>query len=326
MAEEKKSSSSENNEDIFDKYGIIIIIVILLIITTISSGKSFFSFEDSSNENTITEEKPKRNWDFSVTKIIGQGDLSLGDVIITNGKTQVRTMPGGSILGIQPKLSLGKIMEGPVDQFGTLWWRVNFEKAPSGWVEYNFISTKIKLIKTVNFPITLYKGFKPVGWFSSIFLLLIIFYYKFRLANENRILEKKRRVKDEMAEKRLKEMKLDNRNNLGLPTDEKYQNQRWEHVKELMKSKNQSDWRQAIIEADIILDEMLRRMSYDGLTIGDMLKQVEASDFATLDQAWEAHKFRNEIAHTGSEFVLSKDEAERVISLYQAVFDEFYFV
>ena len=57
-----------------------------------------------------------------------------------------------------------------------------------------------------------------------------------------------------------------------------------------------------------------------------MLKQVEASDFSTLDKAWEAHKFRNEIAHTGSEFVISKDEADRVISLFDAVFSEFYYV
>ena len=35
----------------------------------------------------------------------------------------------------------------------------------------------------------------------------------------------------------------DTREELGVSTEEQYKNPRWEHVKELMKSKNQNDWR-----------------------------------------------------------------------------------
>ena len=103
-------------------------------------------------------------------------------------------------------------------------------------------------------------------------------------------------------------------------------NERWNHIEELIKSYNSNDWRQAIIEADLILEEMLEKIGYAGMTIGDKLKNVEPSDFNTLNQAWEAHKIRNKIAHEGSKFALSREDAERAVGLYREVFKEFYYI
>jgi hypothetical protein len=323
MADLPKPSSE--GESIFSN-GLVLIILILMLLTGYVSGKGILYFKDSNPENLVLLEEVDSENSFSFSKFFGKSEIELGQRVVAVEDLQVRTLPGGSILGLQSKLRMGKVMEGPVEQFDTQWFRINFEKAPSGWVEFDSISNKTKLINFLNFPIIFYHGFKPIGWFLSVFVLLVVLFYRFKLFGEIKLLDSKRKVRDEMAEKNKKEKIEASRTDLGLPTEDHFKNQRWEHVKELMKSKNQSDWRQAIIEADIILDEMLRRMSYDGLTIGDMLKQIEPSDFVNLDKAWEAHKFRNEIAHTGSEFVISKDEAERVISLFQAVFDEFYFV
>jgi len=87
-----------------------------------------------------------------------------------------------------------------------------------------------------------------------------------------------------------------------------------------------NDWKLAIIEADIMLDELLDSMSYNGESIGEKLKGVEKSDFLTIDKAWEAHKIRNSIAHEGSNFVLSEREVKRVIDLYKSVFEEFHII
>jgi hypothetical protein len=103
-------------------------------------------------------------------------------------------------------------------------------------------------------------------------------------------------------------------------------NTRWEKVVNLVNSENQSDWKLAVIEADIILDEILTAQSYHGDTIGDKLKAIEPSDFLTLNQAWEAHKIRNTIAHGSGDFILTQREARRVIGLYEAVFREFKFI
>lgn len=98
---------------------------------------------------------------------------------------------------------------------------------------------------------------------------------------------------------------------------------KWEEIVKKSESLNSSDWRLSIIEADIILDELLQKLQLPGETMGDKLKAVEKSDFTTIDMAWEAHKARNMIAHEGSDFLLNQRETRRIISLYEAVFKEF---
>jgi hypothetical protein len=101
---------------------------------------------------------------------------------------------------------------------------------------------------------------------------------------------------------------------------------KWQKIIELVESKEESNWRLAIIEADILLDSLLEKLNIPGQTIGDKLKNVEPTDFTTIDLAWEAHKARNNIAHQGGDFLLNQREARRVISLYEAVFKEFYII
>ncbi|MHB1330847.1 MAG: hypothetical protein ACYCY6_02665 [Minisyncoccota bacterium] len=100
-------------------------------------------------------------------------------------------------------------------------------------------------------------------------------------------------------------------------------NERWEHAVAHLNSANASDWRLAIIEADVMLDELLRAKGYHGDSIGEMLKGVDKSDILTLDSAWEAHKIRNEIVHSGSGYELNERDAKRAMSHYEAVFREF---
>ncbi len=103
-------------------------------------------------------------------------------------------------------------------------------------------------------------------------------------------------------------------------------NKRWERVLEHSDSDNPNDWKIAIIEADSILDEMVKSMGYHGNNLGERLKAIEPSDFNTLNNAWEAHKVRNAIAHEGANFQLNERETRRVIELYRAVFEEFKYI
>lgn len=112
----------------------------------------------------------------------------------------------------------------------------------------------------------------------------------------------------------------------SLALEEQAKNKRWERVLEHMNSVSPNDWKFAILEADIILDDLLSTMRYHGETVADKLKSVEKSDFNTIEEAWEAHKVRNSIAHEGAEFLISEREARRVIALYQKVFEEFKFI
>lgn len=155
-----------------------------------------------------------------------------------------------------------------------------------------------------------------VSLFISVFLLIGIIYSVIRL-NQIRKVERELLQKASGGDATVSSTPV---------PDPMRSNPRWEHVKKLMESDNEGDWRTAIIEADIMLSDMVDRMQYPGETLGEQLKSVEKSDFDTIDNAWEAHKFRNRIAHEGSGVNLSRREARRVIALYESVFKEFRYV
>ncbi|OGG59438.1 hypothetical protein A3C86_00585 [Candidatus Kaiserbacteria bacterium RIFCSPHIGHO2_02_FULL_49_16] len=98
---------------------------------------------------------------------------------------------------------------------------------------------------------------------------------------------------------------------------------RWAKVLEQANSDSEQHWRLAILEADIMLNELLDLKGYKGDTMADKLKQVERADFNSIDDAWEAHKIRNSVAHEGASFQITSREVRRVIALYEKAFREF---
>lgn len=110
------------------------------------------------------------------------------------------------------------------------------------------------------------------------------------------------------------------------PAKQSTLNPRWEEVKRHIASHTPSEWRIAILEADILLYEMLDQMGYPGDSVAEKLKQVDKTSFHALDDAWRGHRVRNLIAHQGATYEISRYEAEKTIKLYQKVFEEFYFI
>ncbi len=101
------------------------------------------------------------------------------------------------------------------------------------------------------------------------------------------------------------------------------ENPKWKLVQEHINSDDPNKWKLAILESDIILADLLDSLQLPGDGVGEKLKAVEKSDFNTIEDAWEAHKIRNAIAHEGSDFLINAREAKRVIGLYENVFTEF---
>lgn len=101
------------------------------------------------------------------------------------------------------------------------------------------------------------------------------------------------------------------------------ENVKWQQVLAHAGSENPNDWRLAIIEADIMLDDLLESVGYTGMSIGEKLKSARPEVFKTVQDAWDAHKVRNQIAHRGSDFVLTKRATQQAIAQYERVFREF---
>ncbi|MBU6414870.1 hypothetical protein KGQ34_01330 [Patescibacteria group bacterium] len=99
----------------------------------------------------------------------------------------------------------------------------------------------------------------------------------------------------------------------------------WEAVLAKLESVNASDWKFAVIQADSILDDILKHSGFIGETMGDRLKQINASQLDSLNDIWEAHKVRNDLAHSPDR-PLSQEEARRVIGQFEKAFRELKFI
>lgn len=334
------------------------ILIGLMMLGTILERLGFTNFTNVITDPNATSE------DLTFTESVLKSDLDLADNVVSIENTVVRQAPAGPSLGGQNKRAKGRIVEGPVMTDGVEWWRVSYESAPSGWVLAENLSNKVSMFTFFNIiPITF--GFlKPVAIIFSVIILVLILMVRLKIKNINKIAKKKAQLKKEQSifekghdhkqpDNYVSDVKTDTSGeyeseiykksdfnegggDLELPVDnlpigkkpktEDPSNRRWANIQSLIQSYNMNDWKQAIIEADTILDEMLDKMGYKGQSIGDKLKQIEPSDFLTLNQAWEAHKVRNRIAHSGTNFTLSKNEAERIIGLYREIFQEFFYI
>ena len=101
------------------------------------------------------------------------------------------------------------------------------------------------------------------------------------------------------------------------------ENAKWQNITAHIGSDNPNDWRAAIVEADIMLDALLGSLGYAGATVADKLKSARPEAFRSIEDAWNAHKVRNAIAHQGSDFVLTKRVAQDTIAQYRHVFEEY---
>ncbi len=81
----------------------------------------------------------------------------------------------------------------------------------------------------------------------------------------------------------------------------------------------ETDYRQAILEADKLLDYALRNMGYKG-SLGAKLKKAPRL-FKNINDVWAAHKVRNNIAHKMNYKVDEKTYKATMLKFKQAFKD-----
>lgn len=273
---------------------------VLTSVTNFISGAGRSSFSIESLIDSYSRPFP------AVLNPIGQS------AVVTAEKTEVFDTPGEDKIGTQKRRAVGNILKGAVQVGGINYWYIDFLKQPDGWVseeDMAVVDSVPSLFVRLMFLLHDIAGwFKYFLWFLVPVLVAGIVYVLYSLTQ---VRTNNRRKLYQMSE-----------NPIDAPISI---NKSWDRVINHVESFNESEWRLAVIEADIMLSELLDTMNLTGDSIGEKLKGVEKSDFTTLDLAWEAHKVRNQIAHDPA-FLLSQREAKRVIGLYEQVFKEFAFV
>jgi hypothetical protein len=185
MADAKKETPKEVN--FFWAYLPFIIIVVVLILGSRMSGETLFGQKvDNPSTDVIASKKNI----FDVYEWIGKEGIVLGGKVINTKDVVVRTAPGGSIVGTQKKLETAKPLEGPVEQFNTTWWRLDFSDAPDGWVDITGISAKIGIVRSINVIPLVYGFYKPIGYGFLILLLVLFVWFKLLLKKEEKMKKK----------------------------------------------------------------------------------------------------------------------------------------
>lgn len=91
---------------------------------------------------------------------------------------------------------------------------------------------------------------------------------------------------------------------------------KWEEVLRHLDSNREAEWKFAIIEADKLVDDLLKSAGYLGDTMGERLMNIEKGQFLSLEGLWEAHKIRNKLVHDTNYF-LRYAEARRAVGQYE---------
>ncbi len=96
----------------------------------------------------------------------------------------------------------------------------------------------------------------------------------------------------------------------------------WKRIRRRMRGPNMSEWKLAIIEADRLMDDLLRSSGLRALHSDERYKQLSPENLSNLEELLEAHQIRNRCAQE-PDFQLSKEEAIRVLRVFKKSFQEF---
>lgn len=106
------------------------------------------------------------------------------------------------------------------------------------------------------------------------------------------------------------------------PSEKERFRREWLKIVQRMESGLDQDMTLAIIEADTLVDVVLRRAGYRGNTLAERMKQLDSARLKSLNDLWDAHKLRNMIVHMPN-FKISVEEAHNALKKFKKALEEF---
>src|ERR1700760_1999786 len=94
--------------------------------------------------------------------------------------------------------------------------------------------------------------------------------------------------------------------------NQEYYTERWQALQKLCKDK--STWPLAVIDADKLLDDALKRRKYKGKTMGERLVSAQR-DINDNDGVWFGHKLRNRLVHESNVKLTEKMVKEALLGI-----------
>lgn len=91
---------------------------------------------------------------------------------------------------------------------------------------------------------------------------------------------------------------------------------RWTSVLRRFSTNSPDSMRLAVVEADTLIDSILKDMGLEGEHMADRLAKLAPDSLKSLQGLWRAHRLRNDLVHTPG-FFLSREDAEGAIKNYE---------
>lgn len=105
----------------------------------------------------------------------------------------------------------------------------------------------------------------------------------------------------------------------AISMDSNFVHGKWAEIERMVSLGGDSQYKNAIMEADKLVDYVLKSKGVAGDTMGDRLKNAKSkfSNYNDYDNLWFAHKVRNSIAHeAGHDVVVT--EVKRAVESFRA--------
>ena len=102
------------------------------------------------------------------------------------------------------------------------------------------------------------------------------------------------------------------------PLDQAHFRRRWQELQKHLPDK--STWPLAVIDADKLLDEALKRRRYKGKTMGERLVSAQRQ-LTSNDTVWYGHKLRNKLVHEEYDLTKKSEVKAALLGYLQALKD-----
>lgn len=95
----------------------------------------------------------------------------------------------------------------------------------------------------------------------------------------------------------------------------------WNKIKKRLEGATEADYKLALIEADGMLDDVLKKLGYKGESLGDRLRVTTTEVISNLDDVWKAHNVRSCIVRDPN-YQLTLEETKKVLAIYEKAFKD----
>jgi len=93
----------------------------------------------------------------------------------------------------------------------------------------------------------------------------------------------------------------------------------WRKITSRLDTGMESEYKLAIIEADDMMSETLKRMGYGGESLGERLEKLTKATLSNIEEIKEAHQVRNNIVHDPN-YRLSLEETRKALAIFEKAF------